>query len=77
MKKFSELRNLEKELASIESQLFQNSSFSKAYRFIEELTAQKLKFEGAERLIPDIRKEIDELTHKIEDEQTRIIHNLN
>ena len=77
LKKFSELRELEKELEKIESELYQNSSFSEAYNFLKESESLKLQLEESETSLPEIIEEIDELSLKIEDERLKILNILN
>jgi benzoyl-CoA reductase/2-hydroxyglutaryl-CoA dehydratase subunit BcrC/BadD/HgdB len=77
LKKYSELRDLEKELEKIDSELNQNSSFSKAYNFIKENESLKLQLEESEKSLPDINEEIDELSLRIEDERLKILHSFN
>ncbi|MHA1512725.1 MAG: hypothetical protein ACTSRJ_01515 [Candidatus Hodarchaeales archaeon] len=77
LKKYSELRDLEKELEKIDSELNQNPSFSKAYNFIKENESLKLQLEESEKSLPDISEEIDELSLRIEDERLKTLHSLN
>jgi len=77
LKDFSELRNLEKDLERIESELYQNASFSEAYNFINEFDSLKSQAEESEKSLPAIKEEIEELSQKIEDERAKILHNLN
>ena len=77
LKNFSELRELEKELEKIESELYQNSSFSEAYNFLKESESLKLQLEESETSLPEIIEEIDELSLKIEDERLKILNSLN
>ena len=77
LKKFSELRNLEKELEKVESELSQNSSFSEANSLIEEFNNLKLQSEEAEKTLPDIIEEITDVSKKIEEERLKIMQNLN
>jgi hypothetical protein len=77
LKKFSELRNLEKELEKVESELSQNSSFSEANSLIEEFNNLKLQSEEAEKTLPDIIEGITDVSKKIEEERSKIMQNLN
>jgi hypothetical protein len=77
LKKFSELRNLEKELEKVESELSQNSSFSEANSLIEEFNNLKLQSEEAEKTLPDIIEDITDVSKKIEEERLKILQNLN
>jgi hypothetical protein len=77
LKKFSEIRNLEKELEKVEFELSQNSSFSEANNLIEEFNDLKLQSEEAEKILPDIIEEITDVSKKIEEEKLKIMQNLN
>ncbi|MCK4848163.1 MAG: hypothetical protein KAT16_03990 [Candidatus Heimdallarchaeota archaeon] len=76
LKKFSELRNLERELETIESELYKNSIFSEAYNFIKKFESLKVQLEESEKTLPDIIEEINKLTQIIEDERLRIMQYL-
>jgi len=77
LKNFSELRNLEKELETIESELYQSPSFSEAYNFINKFESLKSQAEESEKSLPSIKEEIEELSQQIEEERLKILRHLN
>jgi hypothetical protein len=76
LKMYSELRGLEKDLEKIESELHQNSTFSKADNFIKKFELLKLQLEESEKSLPTITENINEINQIIEDERLKILQSL-